>query len=145
MNQIVTIKTNMDQHSEFTIHPEKAAAIDLGSRKFAYLSFGNQKHYVKIKMNNEISQEFVMLSRNLIHELHLPDYPWYEILLNHNEIIIGPYIGLLMSNEDNRLTTSRLNKMLVYVKDYAKLHGAIVVFALNKVDKERPTHRRILL
>lgn len=136
MNNVVTIKTSMDQHSELIIHPEKAAAIDLGSRKFAYLSFGNQKHDVKIRMNHEISQKNVLLSRNLIKELHLPDYPIYEICINQNEIIVGPYIGLLISNEDNKLIASRLNKMLVYVKEYAKLHGSVVVFALNKVDQE---------
>lgn len=136
MNHVFEIKTNMDQHSEFVIHPEKAIAIGLGSRKFAYLSFGNQKQYVKIRLNQEMSGENVLLSQNLIRELHLPDYPIYEIHLNRNEILIGPYIGLLISHEDNQLTLSRFNKMLVYGKEYAKIHGAIVVFALNKVDKE---------
>jgi hypothetical protein len=136
MNHVVTIKTATDQNSEFIIHPEKAAAIGLGSRKFAYISFGNKKHYIKIIMNHEMSGENILLSQNLIKELHLPDYPIYEIHLNHNEILIGPYIGLLISNENRKLTSSRLKKMMVYVKEYEKLHGAIVAFALNKVDKE---------
>jgi hypothetical protein len=136
MNHVVTVKANMNKNSEFIIHPKKAAATNLGSKKFAYLSFGNRKYHVEIKINPEISPENVLLSQNLIQELYLPDYPIYEICVNQNEIIIGPYIGLLMSNEDNKLSSSRLNKMLVYVKEYAKLHGSIVVFALNKVDKE---------
>lgn len=137
MNHVLTIKTNPDQHSELVIHPEKVDAIGLGGRKYTCLSFGNQKHDVKIRMNQEIAQENLLLSRNLIKELHLPDYPVYEIRVNQNEITIGPYIGLLMSNEEKRLTSSRLNKMMVYVKEYEKLHGAIIVFALNKVDQER--------
>ncbi|MGE5581252.1 MAG: YheC/YheD family protein [Bacillota bacterium] len=136
MNVVVTIKTGTDQKSEFSIHPEKAAAIGIGRRKFACLSFGNQKHYVKIRLNHEISPENILLSQNLITNLHLPDYPVYELCANQNGIIIGPYIGLLSSDEENKLTSSHLNKMLVYVKEYAKLHGAIVVFALNKVDRE---------
>ncbi|HEX3043655.1 MAG TPA: YheC/YheD family protein [Bacillota bacterium] len=136
MNNIVTIKINPDQHSELGIHPDKAVALELRSRKYACLSFGNRKQYVKIKMNPEISPEHLILSPNLIEGLHLPDYPVYEINIIHNEIVIGPYIGLLVSNEERKLTSSRLNKMLVYVKEYAKLHGAVVVFALNQVDQK---------
>jgi len=113
MNHVVTVKANMNKNSEFIIHPKKAAATNLGSKKFAYLSFGNRKYHVEIKINPEISPENVLLSQNLIQELYLPDYPIYEICVNQNEIIIGPYIGLLMSNEDNKLSSSRLNKMLV--------------------------------
>jgi hypothetical protein len=136
MNNVVTIKTSMGQNSEFIIHPEKAAAINLGSRKFACISFGNHRYYGKIRINHEISQENVLLSRNIINNLHLPDYPIYELSINHNEIAIGPYIGLLVHNQDNKLTSALLNKMMVYIKEYPILHGAIVVFAINKVDKE---------
>ena len=137
MNNLVTIKTNNDQRSELKVHPEKAAALGLTARKFAYLSFGNRKHYVKISLDREIAPENLLLSQNIITALHLPDYPLYEVRVNQNAIVIGPYIGLLISNEDRRLRTSLLNKLLVYVKDYARLHGAILIFALDKVDREK--------
>jgi glutathione synthase/RimK-type ligase-like ATP-grasp enzyme len=136
MHNEFTIKTNPDQHSELTIHPQKAAMLKLDNKKFAYLSFGNQKHFVKIKMDQDLSPVTIGLSQNIVKTLYLPDYPVYEIGVNQNEITIGPYIGLLVSNKDHKLTASRLNKMLVYVKEYAKLHGALVVFALNKVDRQ---------
>jgi hypothetical protein len=129
------IKTNPDQHSELLIHPDPAAMLGLGSRKFACLSFGNQKHYVKIKINQELSPKNVLLSQNTVAQLYLPDYPVYEISVKQNEIIIGPYLGLLTNTEDYKLA-SRLNKMKVFLKEYAKLHGAVVVFALNKVDQK---------
>ncbi len=137
MDNVVTIKSNMGRQSELIIHPEKAAVIGLESRKFAYISFGNQRHYVKIRLDQEISPENVLVPQNLIYQLLLPDYPLYEICVNLNEILIGPYIGLLMSDADRKLTSSRLNKITVYVKDYPKLHGAIVVFALDKIDTEK--------
>jgi glutathione synthase/RimK-type ligase-like ATP-grasp enzyme len=135
MKNDILIKTSRGGSSELIIHPAKADEIGLSRKKFAHISFGNQKHYVKILINDEISPEHVVLSDKLIEALHLPDYTVYEISLAHNEIIIGPYIGLLLSKEDRRLTTSSLNKMLVYVSEYAKLHGAIVVFALDKVNR----------
>jgi hypothetical protein len=136
MNNIVTIKSNSNQHSELIIHPEKAAAIGLGAKKFACLSFGHQKHYVEIKCDPALAPENTLLSENLFKELHLPGYPVYEMQLHLNEILIGPYIGLLITNEERRLTSSRLNKLLIYVREYAQIHGAIVVFALDKVDRE---------
>jgi hypothetical protein len=135
MNNVVTIKISGNQHSELVIHPEKAFAINLGSWEFAYISFGTLKHHVKISMTNEVLPENILLSQNLVKVLHMPDYPNYEICVNGNEIIFGPYIGLLISQADNRLTSSRLNKMLIDLNEYSKLHGAVVVFALDKVDR----------
>ena len=140
MDHVVRIKPGGDQLSELAIHPEKAAALNLETRKFACLSFGSQKHYVKIRISPEISQDILLLSENTIEQLLLPGYPVYEICSNQKEIIIGPYIGLLLSNSDRRLTVKRLQKILIYVREYAKLHGAVVVFALNKVDRN---NRRI--
>lgn len=131
---IITIKANANKYSELIIHPGKAAEINLGRKKCAFISFGSQKHYVNISMNNEISPENVLLSPELIEELHLPDYPIYELCINKNEIIVGPYIGLLFSEQDKKLTASRLRKLMVYIKKYSELHGAVVVFALDKVD-----------
>lgn len=136
MNHGVTIKTDMGMNSELVIHPEKASAIGLGSRTSATLNFGNRKLDVEIRMNHELSPENILLSSGLIRQLHMPDYPIYELYVNRDEIIIGPYIGLLMSCEDRRLTFARLNKAMVYLKKYTELHGAIVIFALDKVDKD---------
>ncbi len=136
MNNVISIKISMDQNSELTIHPEKAATLDLGRRRYTSISFGNQKLDVKIKMNPGLSQENVLLSENIVKELHLPNYPVYEIHGTEDAIVVGPFIGLLTSNKGRRLRSSRLNRMLIYVKEYAKLHGAIVIFALDKVDKK---------
>jgi glutathione synthase/RimK-type ligase-like ATP-grasp enzyme len=131
---IATITVIANTSSELNMHPRKAALIGLGRKKSAFISFGSQKHYVKITMNNEISHESVLLSPKLIEELHLPDYPIYELCVNKNEIIIGPYIGLLFSEQAKKLTSSRLKKTMIYLRDYSKLHGAVVVFALDQVD-----------
>lgn len=134
MNNIVTIKAAADNHAEFIIHPKKAFEINLERKNLASLCFGNQRQFINVKMNEKIPQENILLSKSLIEELHLPEYLIYEICVDKNEIIIGPYIGLLISKEDKKLTSARLRKMTAYVKEYSKLHGAVVLFALDKVD-----------
>lgn len=128
------IKVGANKYSDLIIHPKKAEEIHLGRKKCAFISFGSQKHYVNISISNEISPENILLSQELIEELNIPDYPIYELYVNKNEIIIGPNIGLLFSEQDKRLTTSRLKKLMIYLRDYSKLHGAIIVFALDHVD-----------
>lgn len=134
MSSTITVKETNDKHSVLMINPDKAMEIKLARKKLAYICFGNQRQYVNIQLNEEISPEEVLLSKELIDELYLPAYPSYEIGVKGNKIIIGPYIGLLISEKDEDLTTSRLRKMLAYVREYSKLHGAVVVFALDKVD-----------
>jgi len=134
MKNSVLIKGCAGRFSELIINARKAAGLNLGNRKFAYISFGSKKHYVSIKIDNEVPEEHVMLSRKLLGKMHIPEYPVYEIIVDKNEIKIGPFIGLLVTEEDKNLTTSRLNKMLAYVREYSKILGAVVVFALDKVD-----------
>ncbi len=134
MSNIIKISADEYKDSVLVINPGKAVEIGLGRKKQAYISFGSQKHFVDVKMSDDISEDNILLSQNIIDELHLPDYPVYETCTGKNEMVIGPFIGLLFSAEDESLTEGRLNKLMVYVRDYSKLHGAIVVFALDKVD-----------
>lgn len=132
----IKVKAGNSKYSELVIHPDKAAMIGLERIKFAYVCFGSRKYYVNVKKDSGISRESILLSQKVMDELHIPDYPTYEICAKGKEIIIGPYIGLLASTRNEKLTESRLNKMMTYVREYHKLHGAIVVFALNSVDTE---------
>jgi len=132
----IKVKAGISKSSELAIHPDEAVLIGLERIKFAYVCFGSHKHYVNIKKDSSISRGNVLISQKIMDELHMPEYPTYEICVNGNEIVIGPCIGLLVSTRDERITKSRLNKMMTYVKEYQKLHGAIVVFALNGVDTE---------
>ncbi len=135
MKNEITLGTNAGNSSDFVIHPIKAAEIGLGRKKFAVISFGNQKFSVSIVINDKIPSDQILLSEKLIATFHLPEYPVYEISFANQEIILGPFIGLLLSKENNRLTPSGLKKMLVYVSEYSKLHGVVVAFALDKVDR----------
>jgi glutathione synthase/RimK-type ligase-like ATP-grasp enzyme len=131
------ITVTRDPGRQLTVHPEKAAAIGLGNRKSAWIRFGNNRQYVQIVIDLEHSPENLGLSPGLIRALCLPDYPVYELAFSDSQLIIGPYIGLLVSREDQRLTGRRLRKMTVWLKEYAELHGAVVVFALDRVDRMR--------
>ncbi|PNT94227.1 YheC/YheD family protein [Clostridium thermosuccinogenes] len=134
MSNVFTVKACEDKNAKLVIHPETAEQIGLGRKKFAYACFGSHKYYTDIKRSSEVSEDSILLSHKLMEELRIPDYPVYEVRVNGNEINIGPYIGLLASAKNSNLTEGRLNKMMTYVREYSRVHGAIVVFALDRVD-----------
>ena len=111
-----------------------AADLHLESKKKACLSFGNLKRYVDIILKEEVQYGDIVIAQKIIKSLHMPEYPIFEIAVNNNDIIIGPIIGLLLSTEDKKLTKSKLEKYKIFVRKYVALHGAIIIFALNKVD-----------
>lgn len=135
MKHVVAIKSQGDLDSRLAIHPEIATEFGLDVVKFTCVSFGSARQYVKILRDPQLAPAELYLSRNIMEALRLPDYLDYELAVYRNEITIGPYIGLLLSAEDRRLTLARLKKWLVYAREYQRLHGALVVFALDKVDR----------
>lgn len=136
MNRAVTIEANPGRRNEVMLHPEKAVMLGLEAKKFIAVSFGNVKQHAQIRISSETGRGILGLSPKLIRQLNLPDYPAYELRVIGTELRIGPYIGLLLSSADRKLTVSRLKRLLVYVHDYPGILGAVVLFALDRVDRE---------
>jgi hypothetical protein len=134
MNNIVTIKTIAEQETDFIISTSMATELNLSNKVISVICFGTQKQYVNISISDQIEYGTVNISKKVMNELHLPEYPVFELFVRNNELIIGPFIGLLSSSKDKRFTKTRLEKLLVYFKKYSEIHGAIVVFALDKVN-----------
>lgn len=134
MGSAFRLREVADSHFDFTINSKKAAEIQLGIKKQAYISFGDKKCYVNVKISDAQAEDEILLSKNVMGTLHLPDYIIYEVRVNKNEIRLGPCIGFLISSEDEKLTEARLKKMLIYTREYSKVKGALVIFALDRVD-----------
>jgi glutathione synthase/RimK-type ligase-like ATP-grasp enzyme len=134
MSKIFKIKTSEGIKNTIEMHPDTASVIGFAEYKKAVVRFGVQMHYADVVLNSALSGSDILLSSKLITSLHIPDFADYELKISGNEIDIGPYIGMLMSLEDQKLTWSVLERMKVYVSDYANLHGAVVIFALDKAD-----------
>lgn len=134
MGTTYTIKTDSNNYSDLTISPKTAEQINIIYKKQAYVRFGCRRYYVNIKISEYVPDNVIVLSKDIVSDLNLPDYILYEVLVNKNEIIVGPFIGLLLKKEDKDFTVSCLKKLLIYAKNYNVLNGAIVIFALDKVD-----------
>lgn len=135
MNRAVTIEVNRGHRCEVALHPERVAALGLSGQKFTCVRFGNLRYYAQIRVSSQIGRDQLGITAKLMRELLLPEYPVYELRVKENELWIGPFIGLLLSAAGRKLTTGRLKRLLVCVEQYPLIRGAVVVFALDGVDR----------
>lgn len=134
MRTIYRIQPADEKNPTLFINPGTADRLSISRKKYIILSFGCSRVFAEVKNSRELSETELRLSSTLISDLHLPVYLEFEIQVAQNELILGPCIGMLLSKKHRNLTASFLEKIKIYVKAYDKLHGAIVVFALDKVD-----------
>lgn len=134
MNTVYSIRPLKMKKSTLVLHPDTASALGIEKKKVVIINFGGLRQFADVYLNRELPKTEIQLSSGTMEELHLPQYPDYEILVHQNDLIIGPYIGMLMGREDKKLSPAYLKRMKIYLKDYERLHGAVVVFALDKVD-----------
>lgn len=134
MGSYVRVKPSDDHKSGLIMHPAMVNSLGIARKKVISVSFGCIRLFADLNLSEQISESEIRLPEKLLADLHLPEYPEYELAVRQNELVIGPCIGLLLSREDGSLSLSRLEHMKIYVKAYEQLHGAVVVFALDKVD-----------
>lgn len=136
MNEVFIINENNDNKSTLIINSKTASSLNILDKKLMCLCFGTGKCYVNINISDETEDKVVLISKNSIGYLHLPNYLYYEIRVKENEIILGPCIGILAWREEKSITEKKLKKMINYTMQYNSINGAIIVFALDSVDKE---------
>ncbi|MDP4182172.1 MAG: YheC/YheD family protein [Bacillota bacterium] len=132
---LFNINRSQDKNSDFIIHPRDAELLKIRNKKRAFVSFGSERRFVNVKISMDFGENNITLSDNIIEDLHLPDFVEYEISVFKNEIRIGPYIGLLVSNTNEKFAKGKFSRLMVYTKAYSKCNGAVVAFSLDKVDK----------
>ncbi len=134
MRTIYRIQPIDEKSPTLFINPDTADRLGISRKKYMILSFGSSRVFAEVSHSRELSETELRLSGTLISDLHLPVYLELEIYVAQNEMMLGPCIGMLMSKKFKNITASFLEKMKIYVKSYNELHGAIVVFALDKID-----------
>ena len=116
-----------------TIHPNMAIEKDILLSKRWFLRFGMQAMEINLKTSFKIKENEVKLSVSMIDFLRLPLSGCYEFRMANNEIIIGPYIGILVASNNEYLERS-VPYLTSHLKDYANIGGVVVAFSLEGID-----------
>jgi glutathione synthase/RimK-type ligase-like ATP-grasp enzyme len=135
MNYSIEITTYKLNEDTVVINESFARKLKLYKKKMCILGFGSKKNYVKLILSKEIAENEISVSENVIEDLCIPEYLTYEVKVEGNEIILGPCIGILANKKDEGITKARLKSIALNTLSYSRIHGAVIVFALDKVDR----------
>lgn len=111
--------------------------------KGSMIKFGLRSVEVDVFLNEELDEHTIELSQDIMEELMLPDFASYNIKVENKEIIIGPFIGILLGTKKHALNRRR-RTLSSYVKYYEKTKGAIVGFTMNDLDRDSLTVNGII-
>ncbi|WP_273834086.1 YheC/YheD family protein [Guptibacillus sedimenti] len=102
------------------------------------LQFGIRSVEVTIHFSDAIKKENVYLSTDVLKQLRLPLTCGYDLVVQGGKVTIGPFIGILCELT-NRKLTEMLPTYSSFVKGYRYIGGAIAVFSIEGIQKEKQT------
>jgi hypothetical protein len=112
-------------------HILKQTGIMPGNKKT--LHFGTNSVEVEIM---ETNQRAWSLSQNSLDELLLPLEADFEFRLVNNEIIIGPFLGILAAVKEKNLI-KKLKRLKKQLSDYNLVKGVIMAFSVEGIHEGR--------
>lgn len=119
----------------FIINKEEANRLAINEMKIAYLKFGNNTSEVKLGISPELKENELLLSINTIDELKLALFLRYELVVNKNEIQLGPFIGIL-GTKTKEMLDKNVQSYKNFTYDYNHIKGAILAFSLEGIHKK---------
>jgi len=102
--------------------------------KQTLLRFGFKSAEIEIKISSSLKENQIEISRNLIEDLKIPTFGNFNLKVENNTIIIGPYIGIILGTK--KLSLYRRRRILEpYVKYFNKINGIVVGFTINDMKR----------
>ncbi len=102
---------------------------------------GARQCEARVIFKEGLEKDYIKLSRDIFEYLLLPLELPYDIVLEQEELNIGPVIGLLLHNKDEKITPERLKKHLDFTLQYPVINGLLYIFSTEGIDmKNRTIH-----
>ncbi|WP_134699045.1 YheC/YheD family protein [Ammoniphilus sp. YIM 78166] len=102
------------------------------------LRFGIQTMKITLQNCDFLSSHELIVSQSLIKRLRIPLELSYELIRSKDELILGPFIGILGARSNKGLLIS-LNHVKHYCRKYSSLNGLIIAFSLEGVNRKEQT------
>lgn len=124
----------MYQDMYIIIHPNTAYEIGICFFEKIFIHFGMQRLEVIIRIDSSLEPKTIILSKRAVNMLSIPIFLEYEMVLNKNTLIIGPFIGILHSCTGGE-PMEYTEKSLYFIEQYKEIKGAIISFSFENIDK----------
>ncbi|WP_342431671.1 YheC/YheD family protein [Neobacillus sp. FSL H8-0543] len=134
MENVIELSSSTHNAGRLTLHPNLARSFGLKRQTKKRIRFGSKAVQATIYLSKHLPQNKASLSTDILDKLSLPQHCSLEITNRGDEILIGPFIGLLVGDEQDSID-NQLNNLLDYLFHYREIRGAIMAFSLENVDK----------
>ncbi|MBU7592263.1 YheC/YheD family protein [Metabacillus halosaccharovorans] len=128
----------LDKKRSMSIHLHSSFKKHVQRWKQLKIFYGLKEVSVTPLFSDAVPEDKCYVTQDVIRILDIPISSPYEIKFGKNKMIIGPYIGILAAVTKEILQKS-IPYLSVYVKDYEKVGGTIIVFSLDGIDREKET------
>ncbi len=98
---------------------------------------GARKCPVGVSFESRLAKKTIKISKDVFEDLFLPQNIPYDILLNDEELNLGPIIGLLLHKQDEKYSPAYLKKCLNYTLQYPAVRGLLFVFSPEGIDQKK--------
>lgn len=133
MNPKYKIIPDLNDQNCLTVHPDVAKHQNLSAEKKWFIRFGIQALEIKLKTSSVLNENEIKLSVGIIDYLRIPLNCRFEIRREHNEILLGPFIGILITAKKSSLD-ERVQYLSNYLYDYDHIGGSVIAFSLEGID-----------
>jgi Glutathione synthase/Ribosomal protein S6 modification enzyme (glutaminyl transferase) len=124
----------MNSDMYIVLHPDTANRIGINLLKKIFLQFGMQRLEVLIRLDSSLDPTTIVLSEKIAHTLSIPTSVEYEVVLDNNTLLIGPFIGILRSYTGAK-PVEYTERSPYFIEHYKDIKGAIISFAFENIDK----------
>jgi hypothetical protein len=116
-----------------TFHSDVERSYDFDGGTMKRIRFGSLSYETNIVLSNAVRSNEASLSVDIADKLNIPLHCELEVKPVGDEILIGPFIGLLVDYDSNSID-NLLDHLLDYLIHYRSIKGAIIAFTLDRVD-----------
>lgn len=99
------------------------------------MAFGWHRKEVLVRGRELVDGAQVLLSYQVIADLGIPLSPGYELTVCGQQLILGPYIGILATKSESELDET-VEVLTNYLYDYQSIGGAVVAFSAEGVNQD---------
>lgn len=135
MRERVNVLPDHRYKNRLTLNRDVLQRMGCAQMTITFIRFGHDCCEVELDGSTEIEEDEMLLSHQIISQLNLPLEPVYELKFNQYELILGPFIGILVSRKKEFLDES-VSVLSNYLYDYEQIGGAIIAFAAESIDMQ---------
>ncbi|WP_088032395.1 YheC/YheD family protein [Evansella clarkii] len=122
-------------HERPVIKLDKKTAEDLGIENFRFTNvrFGYKSVETEVLIEDTTDKR-IFFSNELTELLMIPTDCSYHLLKKKNELVVGPFIGILMGSDYEKNLVNKLRAVQSYIKSYSDINGVVCAFTLDQIN-----------